>query len=253
MQAFLAKLRGQVTPASGFAHVIHLALNTLLPILAFILVRVDFVPLAILLVLLAKWRIFAVRPRYWAANIVSNGIDMLVGISLVLFMSSTTVEWWQLFWALAYIGWLVWLKPKSDVLSVSAQAMIGQLLGLSVLYLKFGDGSLAFLVAGTWAVTYLAARHFLTSFEESRTQLLANVWAYFAASLAFVLGHWLLFYGSISQILIFLTTIGYSLAALYYLDASERLTASFQRQLLAIMCAILVIVIVLSDWTGATV
>lgn len=253
MQRFLLRLKGQVTPTSGFAHLIHLGLNTLLPILAYVLVRIDFVALAILLVLLAKWRIFAVRPRYWLVNIVSNGIDMLVSVSLVLFMASTSTEWWQLFWVAAYIGWLVWLKPKSDVLSVSAQAMIGQLLGLSALYLKLGDASLSVLVLGTWVITYLAARHFLTSFEESRTTLLANVWAYFSASLAFVLGHWLLFYGSVSQILIMLTTIGYGLAALYYMDATERLTPSFQRQLIAIMCAILLIVIVLSDWRGTTV
>src|SRR4029079_10149490 len=119
------------------------------------------------------------------------------------------------------------------------------------------DAPLASLVFGTWTVTYLAARHFLSSFEESRTALLANVWAYFSASLAFVLGHWLLFYGSISQILIFLTTIGYGLAALYYLDASERLSPSSQRQLILMMCAIIAIVILVSwikhDWTGATV
>lgn len=253
MRQTLSKLRSTIKPASGFAPFIHIGFNILLPILAYILVRIEFVALAILLILLAKWRIFAVRPRYWLVNIVSNGVDMLVGVSLVLFMSSTTVTWWQLFWMALYIGWLVWLKPKNDVLSVSAQAMIGQLLGLSVLYLKFGDASLAGLVLGTWGVTYLAARHFLTSFEESRTALLANVWAYFSASLAFVLGHWLLFYGSVSQILIILTTIGYGLAALYYLDASERLTATFQRQLIAIMCAILIIVIIFSDWTGATV
>ena len=242
-----------VKPASGFSHFIHLGLNIILPLLAYILVRIDFVAIAILLVLLAKWRIFAVRPRYWLVNVVSNGIDILVGISFVLLMSSTSVEWWQLFWVALYMSWLVWLKPKSDVLSVSAQAMIGQLLGLTVLYLKFGDASLAMLVLGTWAVTYLAARHFLTSFEEVRTALLANVWAYFSASLAFILGHWLLFYGSVPQILIFLTTIGYGLAALYYLDASERLSEKFKRQLLVIMFAILAIVIMLSDWKGATV
>ncbi|HSX18337.1 MAG TPA: hypothetical protein VLE51_03210 [Candidatus Saccharimonadales bacterium] len=253
MQDLLTKMRASVKPVSGFSHFIHLGLNILLPILAYVLVRIDFVSLAILLILLAKWRIFAVRPRYWLVNIASNGIDILVGISLVLFMSSTSVTWWQLFWMGLYIAWLVWLKPRSDVLSVSAQAMIGQLLGLSVLYLKFGDAPLATLVFGTWSVTYLSARHFLSSFEESRTGLLTNIWAYFAASLAFVLGHWLLFYGSISQILIILTTIGYSLAALYYLDASERLSATFRRQILAIMCAILIIIVVLSDWTGATV
>lgn len=253
MQHYLAKIRNSFKPASGFSHFIHLAFNVFLPIIAYVLVRIEFVGLAILLILLSKWRIFAVRPRYWLVNIASNGIDILVGISLVLFMSSTSVEWWQLFWTGAYMGWLVWLKPRSGVLSVSAQAMVGQLLGLSVLYLKFGDAPLATLVFGTWAISYLAARHFLSSFEEPRTALIANVWAYFSASLAFVLGHWLLFYGSVSQILIFLTTIGYSLAALYYLDASDRLTPSFQRQLIVIMCAILLIVIVLSDWTGATV
>jgi hypothetical protein len=253
MRRVLTKLRTGVKPAAGFSHFIHIVLNVILPILAYVLVRIDFTAIAILLVLIAKWRIFAVRPRYWLVNVVSNGIDILVGMSFVLLMSSASVEWWQLFWTALYIGWLVWLKPKSDVLSVSAQAMIGQLLGITVLYLKFGDASLATLVLGTWAITYLAARHFLTSFEESRTSLLAHVWAYFAASLAFILGHWLLFYGSVPQILIFLTTIGYSLAALYYLDASERLTARFKRQLLAIMCAILLIVMALSDWTGSTV
>jgi hypothetical protein len=102
-------------------------------------------------------------------------------------------------------------------------------------------------------VAYIAARHFLTSFEEAHTALLAQVWAYFAASLAFILGHWLLFYGSIAQIIVFLTNIGYGLAALYYLDAKGRLTISLQRQLLAIMGAILFVVIILSDWAGSTV
>jgi hypothetical protein len=138
-------------------------------------------------------------------------------------------------------------------LSVSAQAMVGQLLGLSVLYLKFGDSSLFMLVAGTWIVAYVAARHFLTSFEEAHTSLLAQVWAYFAASLAFILGHWLLFYGSVAQIIVILTNVGYGLAALYYLDAKDRLTITLQHQLVAIMCAILFIVIVLSDWAGSTV
>jgi hypothetical protein len=90
-------------------------------------------------------------------------------------------------------------------------------------------------------------------FEEPQVALLGHVWAYFAAGLAFVLGHWLLFYGTVAQIIVILTTIGYGLAALYYLEATERLTKNIQRQLLAIMGAILLIVIVLSDWTGATV
>lgn len=243
----------RIKPTRGFAHIIHIVLNVLLPILAYILVRTDFVWIAILLVLLSKWRMFAVRPRYWMANIIANGVDIMVAVALILFMANTSVAWWQLVWAVLYGAWLTWLKPRYDVLSVSAQAMVGQLLGIAVLYFKFGDSSLVILVALTWLVAYVSARHFLTSFEESYSSLLAHIWAYFAAGLAFVLGHWLLFYGSIPQILVIMTTVGYGLAALYYLDATDKLTPSFRRQLLSIMGAILIVVLVLSDWTGATI
>jgi hypothetical protein len=248
MRALPAKIK----PSKGFSHLLYLSFNLFLPVLAYVLVRIDFVAIAIFLILLSKWRMFAVRPRYWVANLIGNGIDIMVAVSLVLFMASTSVVWWQLFWTLLYGGWLLWLKPRYDVLSVSAQAMVGQLLGLSLLYLKFGDSPIAGLVAGTWLVTYLSARHYLTSFEEPHSALLAQIWAYFSASLAFVLAHWLLFYGSIAQIIVILTTIGYGLAGLYYLDATERLTKLLRRQMLGIMLAILVIIVIFSNWTGTT-
>lgn len=249
----LTALMDKIKPIRGFSHTIHLTLVAALPILAYILVRIDFVSLAILLVLIAKWRVVAVRPRYWMANLIANGVDIIAGISFVIFMSTTSVRWWQIFWTVAYIAWLVWLKPRSGVLSVAAQAMFGQLLGLAVLYLKFGDTSIAVLMLGTWAVTYLAARHYLTSFDEPHAPLLSHVWAFFAAGLAFVLGHWLLFYGLVAQIIVILTTVGYGLAALYYMDATEKLTPSFEKQALALMVAILLVVIVLSDWSGTTI
>ncbi len=196
---------------------------------------------------------FAVRPRYWVANLISNGIDITVAVGLILLMASTASAWWQLFWVAVYMGWLVWLKPRYDVLSVAAQAMIGQLLGLAVLYLKFGDARLWILVSVTWLIAYLAARHFLTSFEEAYTTLLAHVWGYFGAGLAFILGHWLLFYGSIAQIIVIMTVVGYGLAAMYYLDATDKLTSLMERQLVVLMCAILLIVLALSDWSGATI
>jgi hypothetical protein len=251
-QGSASVLASKLKPARGYSHVFYLALNILLPVLAYILVRIDFVAVAIFLIFLSKWRMFAVRPRYWIANLISNGVDIMAAISFVVFMASTTVAWWQLFWMLAYIWWLLWLKPRYDVLSVSAQAMIGQLLGLSLLYLKFGDSSIVILVAGTWLVTYLSARHYLTSFEEVHGALLAHIWAYFSASLAFILGHWLLFYGTIAQIIVVLTTVGYGLAALYYLDATERLPSTLKRQMLSIMLAILVIIVLFSNWTGST-
>lgn len=237
----------------GFSHAAHIGLKALLPLLAYILIRWDFVWPAILLVMLSKWRMFAVRPRYWMANLIANGVDITVAISLLLLMASTATAWWQLFWVALYVSWLIWLKPRYDVLSVAAQAMVGQLLGLSVLYLKFGDATLAVLVAVTWVIAYVSARHFLTSFEEPYGALLAHIWGYFAAGLAFILGHWLLFYGSIAQIVVIMTVVGYGLAAIYYLEAADRLNKGMVRQLVAMMCAILLIVLVLSDWSGVTI
>src|SRR5579863_3020615 len=151
----MPRLPTKIKPTLGFSHLAHIGLKSLLPLLAYILVRTNFVGPAILLAILSKWRMFAVRPRYWMANLISNGVDITVAVALILFMASTVSTWWQLFWTLLWAGWLIWLKPRYDVLSVSAQAMIGQLLGLAVLYLKFGDASIVALVAGTWLVTYL--------------------------------------------------------------------------------------------------
>lgn len=249
----MQRIPTKIKPTLGFSHLAHIGLKALLPLLAYILVRTNFVGPAILLAALSKWRMFAVRPRYWITNIISNGVDLTVAIALILFMASTASTWWQLFLTLLWAGWLIWLKPRYDVLSVSVQAMIGQLLGLAVLYLKFGDASLLVLVGATWVIAYSAARHFLTSFEEAYAPLLAHVWGYFAAGLAFILGHWLLFYGSIAQIIVIMTVMGYGVAAMYYLDATDRLTPSLQRQLTSLMCGILVLVLALSDWSGATI
>lgn len=247
------EIKERIKPVKGFSHTIHTLLLIALPLTVYILVRIDFVSLAIILVLLSKWRMLAVKPRYWLANFVGGGVDITVSISLVLFMANTSSGWWQMIWTIIYGAWLLWLKPRSDVLSVSVQAMAGQLLGLAVLFLKFGDASLPWLVAGTWLITYLAARHFLTSFVEQYSALIAHCWAYFSASLAFVLGHWLLFYGNVAQIIVFLTVIGYGLAGLYYLDASEKTSVLLKRQLIGIMVAVLLIVIIFSDWSGSTV
>src|SRR3989344_632653 len=106
----LITLPSRIKPARGFSHLVHVGLLASLPILAYILVRINFVAVAIGLVLISKWRIVAVRPRYWVANIVANGVDIGVGLALVLVMRKTSVTWWQLFWMALYIVWLTWLK-----------------------------------------------------------------------------------------------------------------------------------------------
>src|SRR5665213_3005631 len=93
-------------PIGGIANTLHLVLVVFLPILTLVLVRLNFVQLALSVVVLSKWRMFAVKPRFWAANVRANAVDMMVGLSLVVFMSHAGLLW-QFVWAIAYGAWLL--------------------------------------------------------------------------------------------------------------------------------------------------
>lgn len=235
-------------PTSGVAHALHLVLVVILPLIVFILVRLDFVQLALSVVVLSKWRMFAVRPRFWAANVRANAVDLMVGLSAVLFMAQSGSLLIQLMWGVAYAAWLLALKPRSDVAAVTAQAFVAQLAALSALYLVWPDAPVAALALLTGLFCFLAARHFLDVFNEPYARMLAYLWGYFGAALAWLLSHWLLYYGWVAQPTLLLSALGYGLAALYYLDHYDRLSKGTQRQFIFIMVAIVVVVIAFSDW-----
>ncbi|CAN5348720.1 hypothetical protein BH09PAT4_BH09PAT4_03630 [soil metagenome] len=248
MKPLVSKLQ----PTKGFSHAAYLGLVSILPLLLFVVLRINYLglQLALAIVLLSKWRIFALRPRFWPAIVRANGVDIMVGVSAVLFMQlSIDQPIVQFLWAVMYALWLLFVKPGSSIFMVSAQAFIGQLAGLMALYLVWSDGPLFGLVGVTALICYLAARHFFDSFDEPYSRMLAYLWAYFAAGLVWVLGHWLLFYTIIAQPVIVLTTVGYGLAVLYYFDHHNKLTKVLQRQLLTIMLLIVLVLIIFSDWS----
>lgn len=237
-------LINKIKPASGFSRLAHVGSNILVALLVFVLVRIDFGHLALALILLSKWRMFAVRPRFWPANIRANAIDIIVIVSLLSFMLNSDSQFMQLAWAAAYAVWLLLIKPASGALMVSLQAMTGLLFGLSAVFLEWGGGALYVLVFSVALVCYLAARHFFDSFDEPYAKLLAYLWAYFAATLTWVLSHWLLFYGPIAQPTLLLVAVGYGLAALYYLDHHDKLSKLVRAEILVTTCAIVVAVMV---------
>ncbi len=244
MRPLIAKIK----PASGFSRVVHVSFNVLLPLMVFILVRIDFVQLALVIILLSKWRMLAVRPRFWLANIRANSIDLMVGVSILIFMTTTPEQPLQLLWAALYGVWLTVLKPASSALMISLQAAVGFLCGLMALSVGWDTAPLYGLVFLTGLICYISAHHFFDAFDESHTRLLSYLWGYFGAALMWVLGHWLLFYGAISQPTMLLLPLGYGFATLYYLDHHDRLSAGVRRQVLFIMIAIVTIVIAFSDW-----
>lgn len=238
----------KIRPASGFSHFLHLLYVVLLPLLLYVFVRINLAPLAVGLIVLSKWRMFAVRPRHWIANIRVNSVDIIMGISVVIFMTQTSTSLWQLIWAVAYALWLLLIKPGTSTFAVSAQALLAQTAGLMAVYLAWGGASLYILVLATWVICYSAAQHFFTNFDEQYTHFLSDLWGYFGAALAWVLGHWMLYYSIVAQPVLLLSVIGFGLAAMYYLESNDRLSTLLRRQFVFIMIAIIIVVLIFSDW-----
>ncbi|MEI6755522.1 MAG: hypothetical protein WCK80_00710 [bacterium] len=249
MRPLLQKLK----PTSGFSHVLHIGLLLALPVILYVFVRANFIQLAIITVILSKWRMLAVRPRFWAANIRANSIDLMVGIATVIFMAHTASASLQILWAALYAVWLILLKPKSTSLMVTVQAFIGQFMGLSALYLAWPDAPVLAVTFLTGLFCFCAARHFFDIFDEPYARMLSYFWGYFAAALTWLLSHWLIYYGVISQLLLLISTLGYGLAVIYYLDHEDKLSKLVRRQFIFIMIAIVVVVLAFSDWGGKVV
>lgn len=243
---------GKIKPTKGYAHAFHIFLSALMPALVFIFVRIHFAQLAVLVILITKWRMFAVRPRFWPAIIRANAVDISVGLSTVVFMTHSHAASLQLLWAALYMVWQIFIKPGRSTFSVSLQALIGQTYGLMALFLAWPDASLVLLVIGCWGICYLSARHFLSSFDEPYTSLYAHVWGYFAAALVWLSVHWLLFYNVVAQPTLLLTVLGFGLGGLYYLQETDRLSVLLRRQIVFIMIAVVVVVLVFSDWGDKT-
>ncbi len=244
MRPLVAKIK----PARGALTLLHYGLLFAFPAVLFVLVRLDFIPIALILVILSKWRMFVVRPRFWLANIRANAIDIIVGVSVLAFMTQTPSASWQFVWTVLYALWLVILKPGSSVLFTSLQAFVGFFAGLMAIYLALGGEASYVLVFATGLLCYLAARHFFDSFDEPYARLLSYLWGYFGAAMVWVLSHWLLFYGLVAQPTVLLVAIGCGLATLYYLSHFDRLSALLRRQFLFIMSAAIVLVLALSNW-----
>jgi hypothetical protein len=247
-------LVARIKPVRGVSSLLHFGLLLGFPIILFILVRLDFVPLAFMLVALSKWRMFAVRPRFWPVNIRANAVDILVGLSTLVFMTQTPSALWQFIWALAYAAWQVWLKPRSSILYTSLQAAVGFIAGLTAVYIAWGDRPLYVLVLATGAVCFLSARHFFDSFDEAYARLLSYLWGYFGAALTWLLGHMLVVYprqtGYVSQPLLFLGVVGLGLATAYYLDHFDRFGGYIKRQILFVSAGIVVLLLISLYYEG---
>ena len=247
------QIRRLIKPKRGFSHILHLLITGLIPALVYVLIRIHFVQLAVAVVLLSKWRMFAVKPRFWPANIRANAVDIIIGISTLVFMTHTSNTNLQLLFTFLYIGWQLLLKPSRTVVGVSLQALVGQMYGLTALFIGWPDAPAIVLIVGGWSVCYLVSRHYFTSYDEPYAPLYSHTWAYFAAALLWLSSHWLIFYSVVAQPALLLTAIGFGFGSLYYLHETDRLSVFYRREIVIMMVFVILIVLIASDWGDKTI
>lgn len=151
--------------------------------------------LPLLVIILSKWRVLAVRPRYWWANILANLVDVIVGLGFVviLFMASGAL-WFQIALTAAYILWLLFIKPRSKRSFVAFQALVAIFIGVTALAsVAYGVDVIVF-VAGMWVIGYAAFRHVLMHYDEPLTSVLSMIAGVFMAQLGWFSYHWLFVY-----------------------------------------------------------
>jgi len=177
---------------SAISELIYILLNIALAagVLALVL-AIDSPYAALGLILLSKWRIFAVRPRYWFANLQANLVDIIVGVSVValLYVASDALIA-QIILTLLYLGWLLVIKPRSKRFMVSVQAGIMIFVGITALMTVAYDWSSSVTVLATWLIGYAAARHVLLSYDEAHVSFYSLIWGLVLAEIGWLTYHW---------------------------------------------------------------
>ncbi len=184
---------------SLLSEITYVVLNVGLAVLLMIIIRTTgSLWLAFTLVIIGKWRIFAVRPRFWSANIQANLVSTTISIGYVVFLyvinsanaSSGQILIAQSVLVLLDVGWLLFLKSQSKRSYMVLQAGIALFVGLVAIYNLSYGWIVAPVVLLTWLVGYSTARHVLSSYdEEKHSVLLSLVWGLLVAEIGWLAYH----------------------------------------------------------------
>ena len=190
----LAKRRSLVS------EIVYLMLNVGLAAAILVVVWVADSPLpAFTLVLLSKWRVLAVRPRYWIAHIQANMVDLIVSLSFVVLLYAVghgdgRAMIVQILLTLLYVGWLLFLKPRTKRTFVVAQAGVSLFVGTMALYSLSYNWPSSLVVLIMFLMGYSAARHVLSAYSDDEVTLLSFIWGFVTAQLAWLTFHWTIAY-----------------------------------------------------------
>jgi len=217
-----------VTRRSRVSEIIYTFLNLAYAgLLLFLVQSFDPPYIAFLVVAMSKWRVFAVRPRFWFANLQANLIDTIVGLSTVTLLWAATGQGAvQFAIAAAFAVWLLVVKPRSKRIWVLLQAGIGQFVGLMALFTVAYAAPVLIVTAAAWLIGFAAARHMLSSYDsETERTLLALIWGFVIAELSWLSYHWTIAYtlsGELKMPQVALVAAAFGFVAVRFYDNHHR-------------------------------
>ena len=180
--------------ASSFVHVF---LNLLLGIGAVLITVLSNSPvLGLLLVLVSKWRVFAVRLRYLWLSIKSNLVDLIVGFSVVLlsYYAGSAFLPVHIILAIFYCAWLLIIKPLSNDNATTIQSLIAVFLGTSACSIMTSGLDSILLVVLEFLIGYACSRHVLSQSEDKNYTLTTLVCGLMFAEITWLSNAWSIVY-----------------------------------------------------------
>lgn len=182
---------------------IYIALNVGLAVAILLVIKVtNSVFPAFALVLLSKWRVLAVRSRFWIANIQANLVSVIVDLSFIIFLYNSNLYGsgdsknliFQGVLVILHILWLLLLRPQSKRVFVVAQAGVALFFGTVAIYSMAYDWIATPVVLLMWLVGYATARHVFSSYDEDHMLFLSIVWGLIVAEFGWLAYHWTVAY-----------------------------------------------------------
>ncbi len=152
---------------------------------------------AVLLVILSKWRIVAVRPRYWWLNFKANLVDLTVGISLVMLVylaGSDGLNVWHIILTAIFAIWLIIIKPMSKTFATEVQAMFAIFFGTfaTALITSSFDSIVGVIIC--FIIGYGASRHILMQSTDHDFNIITFICGLLLGELSWIFYHWSIVY-----------------------------------------------------------
>ena len=211
---------------SVLASIFHIIFNIIVAVSSLVLLLLfPEAPWAAFLVVIAsKFRIFAVKPRFWKANILASLTDLVfcLGIVVLIWLAGDVGAFWlQIVLTAVYIIWLIIIKPMTKQSAVAFQAAASQFVGIWALFAVANHLTLPVVILLSFGIGFSVARHILIAHRENQLMLMSFVWGLFVAQLSFLAYHWSIayeFFGTlkVSQFAIIITVIAFSIERFYH-------------------------------------